>query len=178
MLAALLLGGCQSTSEENRKPAEVTAQETENKDTQVKTGYQVFGEFTSYTQQGEEVSQEIFSQADLTMVNIWGTFCTPCISEMPDLGELAQEYADQGLAIVGIISDVQNAGDETAQEIIDATGADYTHIVLSQELYEKRLTICRDCPNILEGMCRLCGCFVELRAALKVRKCPDVVRRW
>ncbi len=49
---------------------------------------------------------------------------------------------------------------------------------VDQELYEKRLRICRDCPNMINGMCRLCGCFVELRAALKVRKCPDVERRW
>lgn len=49
---------------------------------------------------------------------------------------------------------------------------------VSQELYEERLGICRECPNIIDGMCRLCGCFVELRAALKVRKCPDIVRRW
>lgn len=49
---------------------------------------------------------------------------------------------------------------------------------VSQELYEERLGICAECPNIIDGMCRLCGCFVELRAALKVRKCPDFVRRW
>lgn len=51
-------------------------------------------------------------------------------------------------------------------------------VKVSQELYEERLTICRDCPNIIDGMCRLCGCFVELRAVLKVRKCPDIQRRW
>ena len=47
-----------------------------------------------------------------------------------------------------------------------------------QKLYEERLMICRDCSNMLNGMCRLCGCFVELRAAIRVRKCPDVKRRW
>lgn len=49
---------------------------------------------------------------------------------------------------------------------------------VEQKLYEKRLLLCRECPNLQNGMCRLCGCFVELRAALKVRKCPDVPRRW
>ncbi|MCD7736587.1 MAG: DUF6171 family protein [Lachnospiraceae bacterium] len=49
---------------------------------------------------------------------------------------------------------------------------------VDQETYEKRLTICGKCPHIINGMCRLCGCFVELRAAVKVRKCPDVERRW
>lgn len=47
-----------------------------------------------------------------------------------------------------------------------------------QETYEARLAQCAHCPNLTDGMCVLCGCYVELRAALKVRRCPDVVRRW
>ena len=31
------------------------------------------------------------------MVNLWGTFCGPCLQEMPDLGELADEYGDKGV---------------------------------------------------------------------------------
>ncbi len=49
---------------------------------------------------------------------------------------------------------------------------------VDQALYEERLKQCASCPNLFSGMCRLCGCFVELRAALKVRKCPDLPRRW
>ena len=49
---------------------------------------------------------------------------------------------------------------------------------VDQKLYEERLGQCARCENLLSGMCRLCGCFVELRAALKVRKCPDLPRRW
>ncbi len=49
---------------------------------------------------------------------------------------------------------------------------------VDQKTYEDRLEICSSCGNILNGMCRLCGCYVELRAALKVRRCPDTVRRW
>ena len=38
---------------------------------------------------GNKVSSaDIFSKHKLTMVNIWGTFCGPCIREMPDLEEL------------------------------------------------------------------------------------------
>lgn len=45
-------------------------------------------------------------------------------------------------------------------------------------LYSKRLKICRECENLYEGMCKLCGCFVEYRAALKIKSCPDIVPRW
>lgn len=49
---------------------------------------------------------------------------------------------------------------------------------VSQEIYEKRLEICGTCENLMEGMCRLCGCFVELRASLRVRKCPSLPAKW
>ncbi len=49
---------------------------------------------------------------------------------------------------------------------------------VEQEIYESRLEKCGQCINLTNGMCRLCGCYVELRAALKVRKCPDMDRKW
>ena len=49
---------------------------------------------------------------------------------------------------------------------------------VSQEEYERRLRICGQCEKIINGMCRVCGCFVELRCALKVRHCADVKKKW
>ena len=46
------------------------------------------------------------------------------------------------------------------------------------EEYERRLSICRECEWLLEGMCRVCGCYVEMRAAMKVRGCPQTPDRW
>lgn len=43
----------------------------------------------------------------------------------------------------------------------------------SDELYESRLLICKECCKLLEGTCLGCGCFVELRAAVKKSRCPD-----
>ena len=39
-------------------------------------------------------------------------------------------------------------------------------IKTNQPLYEKRLMVCKECDLLADGMCRACGCFVELRAAL------------
>ncbi|HIY61091.1 MAG TPA: hypothetical protein H9831_10515 [Candidatus Eisenbergiella pullistercoris] len=39
-------------------------------------------------------------------------------------------------------------------------------------LYEKRLSCCKSCGMLLSGMCRACGCFVELRAAIAANRCP------
>lgn len=43
-------------------------------------------------------------------------------------------------------------------------------------LYEERLSICTECDLFVEGMCRTCGCYVELRAAIKNNSCPN--SRW
>lgn len=90
---------------------------------------------------GEVVTQEIFQDYELTMVNVWGTFCGPCIDEMPSLGEIQKEYQDKGVNIVGIVVDVQD-GDlninpkkiKLAIEIAEMTGADYIHMIVSPEL--------------------------------------------
>lgn len=44
--------------------------------------------------------------------------------------------------------------------------------------YENRLEICKQCDNLTDGMCSLCGCFVELRAIKKNMYCPDVPKKW
>ena len=38
-------------------------------------------------------------------------------------------------------------------------------------VYEDRLAVCKECKYLADGMCRACGCFVELRAAIKTNVC-------
>lgn len=44
--------------------------------------------------------------------------------------------------------------------------------------YRTRLAICQECPELMNGTCRLCGCYVETRAAKKGQQCPMVPTRW
>ena len=36
----------------------------------------------------------------------------------------------------------------------------------------RRLDLCTRCEKLNQGTCLACGCFVELRAALKKGRCP------
>lgn len=45
-------------------------------------------------------------------------------------------------------------------------------VKINQPLYEKRLMACKNCDLLNDGMCRACGCYVELRAAMKKNSCP------
>ncbi len=49
-------------------------------------------------------------------------------------------------------------------------------IKAEEALYEDRLAVCKECDLLLQGMCRTCGCYVELRAAVKKNACPN--KRW
>lgn len=42
----------------------------------------------------------------------------------------------------------------------------------ADDLYEERLKICQSCSMLVESMCRGCGCYVQLRAALAKQSCP------
>lgn len=46
------------------------------------------------------------------------------------------------------------------------------------EEYGRRLDLCRQCNHLTNGLCRHCGCFVEVRAAKKQQYCPDPQRYW
>ena len=37
----------------------------------------------------------------------------------------------------------------------------------------ERLDLCRECDNLISGMCLKCGCYVEIRARLRDSDCPD-----
>lgn len=96
--------------------------------------------FEATTIEGEPLTSECFAQSKLTMLNVWATYCNPCLVEMPDLGEIAASYDTSEFQMIGIISDVvEDAGEdetENAKALIAETGANYPHVLLNQSLYE------------------------------------------
>ena len=131
ILAALLLTGCAQKE---------TGQETGQDAGEEKGG--VLSSFTATDLEDNEVSQEILADYDLTLLNVWATFCGPCLREMPSLGELAAEYQPQGVNIIGIVSDTLTSEGELdedqvdlARDLVEETKAEYTHLLPSQDLF-------------------------------------------
>ena len=51
-------------------------------------------------------------------------------------------------------------------------------IKTGEKEYKERLNSCMQCDNLINGMCKICGCFVEMRAAIKKNYCPDIEKYW
>ena len=66
----------------------------------------ILGDFETVDINNNPFDQSVFTKSKLTMVNIWATFCGPCINEMPDLAELNKQYDNEKFQIVGIPVDI------------------------------------------------------------------------
>ncbi len=81
-------------------------------------------------------SQALFAKNEYTMINIWGTYCGPCINEMPKLAKIDTET--KGLAVVGIVIDAEG-NLETAKQILGDSKATFINLVPNAEIEEKIL---------------------------------------
>ena len=73
--------------------------------------------------EGNPVTNELIAGASVVVVNFWEPWCGPCVSEMPALQKLSEDYAGQGLMVVGVYSTFSM--DEDAKEIVAANGVTY-----------------------------------------------------
>ena len=82
------------------------------------------------------------------MVNVWATYCNPCLREMPGLGELAEEYDGSEFQIIGIVSDVMEGEDQTLVEtLVQETGAAYPHLLANDSIYRAILNSVSGVPT-------------------------------
>jgi thiol-disulfide isomerase/thioredoxin len=47
----------------------------------------------------------------VVLVNLWATWCGPCIGEMPHLVEMQEKYRDKGFEIIGLNTDDESKAD-------------------------------------------------------------------
>ena len=92
---------------------------------------QKFPAFEGKDLDGNAVDSSILSEAKLTVLNVWATYCTPCVNEMPDLETLSQNYKDKGVQVVGLVADVFDDEEKKAEakEILSATGVTYVNLL-------------------------------------------------
>ena len=94
---------------------------------------------------GKEFTSKDFANYDLTMVNVFATWCTACIQEIPDLVEVQKEMQAKGVNIIGIVTDtVDDTGEnrealEKAKLIQEKTKANYSFLMPDKTNFNGRL---------------------------------------
>ena len=95
---------------------------------------------------GKEFSGKDFSDYDLTMVNVFATWCSPCVQEIPDLAEIQKEMKDKGVNIIGVVTDtVDQTGEnqealEKAKLIRERSKAEYPFLIPDKSNFNGRLS--------------------------------------
>ena len=95
--------------------------------------------------EGKEFSSKDFANYDLTMVNVFATWCTACVQEIPALAEVQKEMQPKGVNIVGVVTDtVDDSGEnqealEKAKLIMERTKANYSFLMPDKSNFNGRL---------------------------------------
>lgn len=93
-------------------------------------------EFDSTDLEGNKVnSKDVFEKNKYTMVNIWASWCGPCIQELPELEKINKEFVSKGCGIVGLLIDgTDPTGLADAKDIIADTGVTYMNVIDNAEI--------------------------------------------
>lgn len=124
------------TSSASSQSSASSAKEGSTASAGTEAGKEKFPSFETTDTKGNKITEKIFADKDITMVNVWGTFCGPCINEMPELQKI-YESLPKNANLIGIVADVPEGmkdGVDNANYIEKQTGVKYTNLTLSDSL--------------------------------------------
>lgn len=127
VLAVSVLSACGETPEKDNSLAVnssvnsiESAPSSEDKTSEEQSEFTNLNSFTAKTLDGKEYTSENFSEADVTVINIWSTSCGPCINEMPDIAKFAETLPDNVKLITWCLDGSYDAS--YAESILTSSG--------------------------------------------------------
>ncbi len=88
-------------------------------------------DFSTTDLDGKALDSLLFYEAELTMINIWGTYCGPCIAEMPELERLSKDLAADNIKVIGVLMDEDV---DSARAIAADTGVSFPTLLMDDSL--------------------------------------------
>ena len=76
-------------------------------------------------------SEDLFAQNDITVLNVWATWCGPCVGELEELQSFHKNMQKKGIGVVGLLVDDDVAA---ARELLDEFGVQYPVILAPENL--------------------------------------------
>ena len=80
------------------------------------------GKFETTGIDGKTYTEKVFSDYDLTLVNVFTTWCSPCVKEIPELQELYKEMKDKGVGVAGVVLDTTDEKGNQDEEAVKKAG--------------------------------------------------------
>ena len=118
------------------------------------TDAQNVGSFETTDIDGNTYTEKVFSDYDLTLVNAFTTWCSPCVNEMPELEKLYEEMKNQGVGVVGMVLDtIGNDGStdedtvKKAQALKEKTGVTYPLLIPDADYLNGRISGLQSFPE-------------------------------
>lgn len=152
ILCAMIFSGCASrepsVSSEKTNDSQSASSQSDGMLEKIsdETSEKTVGEFSTQDVYGNAYTKDIFKDYDLTLVNVYTTWCTPCVQEMPDLDKLYQQVKDEGVNVIGVVLDVLNEKGEIvqddlerAQDLVERTGVSYPTLLPDSTYMNGRL---------------------------------------
>lgn len=89
-----------------------------------------FPKITGFDMNGNQVTNDIFSDYDVTIVNFWNNGCGTCIEEMPDLEAYYQEFKADNINLIGVGTDSGESDKKLAfaEKVLSEKGVTYMNI--------------------------------------------------
>ena len=104
------------------------------------------GKFETKGVDGKDYTEKVFSDYDLTLVNVFTTWCSPCVNEIPELEKLYEEMKEKGVGVVGVVldtvSDDAKQNEDTVKKagvLQEKTKASYPFLVPDSTMMNGRL---------------------------------------
>lgn len=93
-------------------------------------------DFTTTDLEGNAVtSEELYAANKITMVNLWATWCGPCVGELGELAEIHTQMQEMGCGVVGVLLDsTTDAGKAAAPQLMEENGTNYPVVAYSADM--------------------------------------------
>lgn len=118
-------------------------------------GVDTVGTFSTEDIFGKKYTEEVFADYDLTLVNVFATWCSPCVEEIPELEKLRSEYEKKGvkLGVVAVVLDAKTVvgldegAIERAQTLYERSSANFPFLIPDDGDMNGRLTGIESVPE-------------------------------
>ncbi len=78
---------------------------------------------------------------NILFINVWATWCEPCVAEFPDLVKIANEYKNKGVDFLSLSADLESKIDSSVVPFLISQKADFPVFVMKERKSEQIINI-------------------------------------